>query len=166
MRIQNPNQVGAWSFHVKDIEGNDIVIPPYSTSSSIEELLSLVLKYIQEYDNVSNGEYSKTQRELAAKEGMSFEDYMKKLINHQMCLRNRGVIPCWSDGLGDNIHNLFDKVASFKKAPESTKTKIQNIISSFVPGFVIKGAGCASCGGSMVMSPTKDNLGRAGKLNK
>ena len=167
MRVQNPNQIGNWSFRMLDPEGNTIMVPPNGTTNSVGELLNQVLAYISIYDSGTEGSYSKKQREFAEREGISFEDFLLKLIEHQMCINHRGQVPCWSDGLGDDIHNFMMGVdKKIAKAPKALSHRIQGLISKMTSGGSRTLGGCSSCGGTTVMNPQADNLGRAGTVNR
>jgi len=165
MRVKNPQNVSNWKFYIEDPSGVEVVIPPSDPCNSLNKLLGQVLGYIQVYDNMTQGEYSKKQRELAVKDGLDFEDYMLKVIEHQVCLRAKGTIPCWK-GTGDLIHSALGKVDNLiDHSPEIVRNVMQRAVSSATPSKTKKFGSCSACGGSRSFSPSVDNLGRANKLN-
>jgi len=149
-----------------DMGGNEITVPPSGGTNTLHQLVTQVLSYIQVYDNHTDGEYSKAQRVLAEGAGVSFEAYIARLVEHQFCIRSRSV-KCWSDGLGDDIHSALSVVDGWvAKTPEVVRSKIQNAIEMLTPSGSKTFRGCAACGGSRVMDPSINNLGRAGRLNR
>jgi hypothetical protein len=166
MRVKDHNKVSSWNFFMEDMSGETVQVPPQGGTNTIQELLTLVLSYIQTYDNHTNNEYSKQQRIYAEEDGLSFNAYMIKLIEHQFCLRNSNTTPCWSGGVGDTIHNALTKVDGWiEHTPEVLQQKVQAAISFLTPSKSKTFGGCSVCGGSKVMSRSSNNLGRAGKLN-
>lgn len=166
MRVKNPNQIGTWSFRMLDPEGNTIMVPPSGTLNSIGELLGQVMAHFRIYDSATNGRYSEKQREFADKQGMTFDEFMIQLIEHQMCINGMGQVPCWSGGLGDDIHNVMKGVdKAISKAPFKLQQAAQVLISKLTPSGSRTLSGCSSCGGTPVMDPNANNLGRAGTVN-
>ena len=171
MRVKNPNTVSNWKFYIEDLEGNEVVIPNGPGLNRVTDLIPLVLSHIAVYDNHSSNEYSKEQRRLAEEAypnvGNSFEKYLLKLIEHQMCLRNKTTIQCWSEGTGDDIHNALSAVDGWvAKTPQVIKNIVQVGIARITPSHSKTFGGCSACGGSRTMSPKINNLGRAGRLNR
>ena len=151
-----------------DMGGQEIVIPPSGGANTLSQLLTQVLSYIQIFDGHTDGEYSKAQRALAEEAGITFDRYMLRLIEHQFCVNNaaRG-IKCWSDGVGDTIHSALTVVDGWvAKTPEVIRNRIQNAIERITPSRARTFGGCSACGGSRVMDPRINNLGRAGRLNR
>lgn len=149
-------------------EGDEITLPPQGHMNDIYSLVNIVLSYITMYDNVTDGEYSKRQRELAEAKDMPFEQYIRKLVEHQMCLRFKSSIPCWSDGAGDDLHSLLSKVDGYVEKIQSSTIKrfIERSIKKITPSGHKKFSSCQTCGGSQVMNPNINNLGRADRLNR
>lgn len=167
MRVADHNKVSKWNFLMEDMAGNEVQVPPSGGTNTLPQLLTLVLSYIQTYDNHTAGEYSKLQRQFAEEDGLSFNAYMVKLIEHQFCLRNSGKVKCWNSGAGDIIHNALSKVDGWvEHTPNVIQQKVQRAIEFITPSKSKTLGGCAVCGGSRVMSPNVNNLGRAGTLNK
>lgn len=167
MRPKNVNQIGSWIFKMLDLEGNEIVIPPGRSFNSLRELQVTVLQVMALFDQNSNNEYTKLQRELAAQEGVSWEEYVSSLIQHQMCVNNKGSIPCWNDGAGDAMHQaagMIDQVVMVM--PESVKKTLQKGIQAITPSRSKSLSGCAACGGTSAFDPETNNKGRAGTVNR
>ena len=158
-------------------EGGEVVLGPFS---NLYTLQNQVLSYIGIYDSMTNDEYSKKLKEdakwyaggeeaagILRGETEYWKKYVKLLIEHQMCLRNKS-IKCWSGGVGDDIHNVLTKVEGFvmEKAPEPIQKMVRRFASVISKGKRSSVTGCSSCGGTVVMSPSVANMGRAGKLNK
>ena len=151
---------------MEDMGGETVQVPPSGGVNTINALLTMVLSYIQTYDNHTAGEYSKQQRIYAEEYGLSFDAYILKLIEHQFCIRNKATTPCWSDGVGDSIHNALTKVDGWiEHTPEVVQQKVQAAIAFLTPSKSKTFGGCSVCGGSKVMSRSTNNLGRAGTLN-
>ena len=166
MRIANPQQVTHWKFYLKDPNDQEVMIPSDGVHTHKDRLLNQVLSYINMYDNVTSNEYSKEQRALAAQAGRDFEGYIGQLIENQMCLRNKW-IKCYTDGVGDKIHEAMGKVDGYiEKAPAPVRKVIQKMIASVTPSKTKSFGGCGACGGTRIMSPRGNNLGRAGTLNR
>lgn len=166
MRVANPNKVASWSFQLIDPEGEEITIPSTGGMNNLQALKMAVLSHIQVYDNATGEEYSKEQKRLAEEAGKSFEQYIGQLIEHQMCLRFKNQIQCWNEGVGDSIHNALSAVDGYvAKTPEPIRRMVERAISVITPSKSVTFSGCSACGGTHVMNPRKNNLGRAGKLN-
>lgn len=164
MRVKNPNQVSKWSFLIIDPSGNEVVVPPSDPCNSVGRLHGMVMGVINVYDNITGGEYSKKQRELASAKNMDFEDYVFKLIENQMCSRFK--IDCWSEGIGDDIHNVLSKVDDFiEHTPAPVRKVMQAVVAKVTPSKTKRFGSCSSCGGTRAMNPSVDNLGRKDKLN-
>ena len=165
MRPKNPNNVSSWRFNLVDPEGIELSIPNIGTYNTRELLFNAVMSYVRVYDEVTKGGYTKKAREEAEKWGVSFEVYMRKVIDHQMCLTNRA-IDCWSDGLGDDLHKALGKVDGYvKRTPAIVRKTVQAAIQKLTPSKSATFGGCSSCGGSRVFRPYENNLGRAGRMN-
>lgn len=151
---------------MEDPEGNAIQVPPSGAFGNIDELHAAVIQYMQIFDGVTNGEYTKIQRGLAESHKLQFTDYIMELIQHQMCVRNVGSIPCWSSGLGDSLHAAAGVVDSaIKVLPAPLRTGMQKMIAKVTPSRSPTLSGCQSCGGTGTFKSGENNLGRAGKVN-
>lgn len=167
MRPKEPRQIGAWTFHMEDPEGNAIQVPPGGAFTNIDELHAAVLQYMQIFDGVTDNAYTKTQRELAESHKLQFTDYIMELIQHQMCVRNVGSIPCWSSGLGDSLHKAAGMVdTAISILPTTARTVMQKMIAKVTPSHSPTLSGCQSCGGTGTFQSGVNNLGRAGTVNK
>jgi hypothetical protein len=149
-----------------DPKGEEVAVPPSGVSSSKQKLLNQVLSYIGMYDNITGNEYSKEQRRLAEEAGMPFDQYIGKLIEHQLCLRSKS-IKCFNDGVGDAVHEVMGKIDGFvERAPKPIKLLIQKVFAEVTPSKSRTLGGCSACGGSRIMAPRANNLGRAGTMNR
>lgn len=167
MTPKNASQIGSWTFRMKDLEGKEIVVPPSGHFNNVTALLTAVLEYIRTFDSISNGEYSKKQQAFAQEQGYSFPDFMMSAILHQMCVNNKGAIPCWNDGVGDRIHEAAGKIDGFIQAlPEGISKRMKKVVQAITPSHVPRFSNCATCGGTPVFDPNQDNSGRAGKVNR
>ena len=168
MRPKNPERVTNWSFYLTSPSDEEIRIPDVREGSiSITALLARVANLLHVFDEATNGEYTKQQRELAAQAGLEWNAYLRKLILHQFCLRNNSSIPCYNEGGGDLLHNTLTAVDGYvAKTPERVRNVVRRAIETITPSNSQTFQGCASCGGTFTFSPKADNLGRAGKLNK
>jgi hypothetical protein len=165
MRIKDPNKITSWHFNLLDPEGIEVRVPAEGGLNSLHHLISRVNSYIQVYDQGTDGAYSKLLREEADKHKITFDKYISKLIQHQMCLTQP--IACWSDGFGDDLHSLAGKVDSFvEKAPAPVRRIMQNAIARLTPSKARAFSSCGTCGGTRVMNPQANNLGRAGTVNR
>lgn len=167
MTLKEPAKFSNWSFIVEDPEGKEIEIPSGGRyANTLSQLTAAVLQHIAAYDGATNGEYSKNQRELADKEGVTFDKYIQMLIQHQICLRYKGSVPCWT-GLGDKIHLALSAVDGFvAKTPEVVRQRMERAIKVMTPSKSKTLGGCSACGGTRKMDPNANNLGRAGFLNR
>lgn len=166
MRPKDVNQIAAWTFRLKDLEGNEIQVPPTGHFNSIGQLSQAVQSIMNIYDQHSDGEYTKKARKLAKKEKLDWAAYVDTLIQHQICVNNLNMIPCWSDGFGDDLHQKAQKVDKFvAKLPEGPKRAIQMAVAAVTPSHSQTFGGCATCGGTSAYDPNVNNKGRAGIVN-
>lgn len=170
MTIKDTSKFGEWRFSLINPENNQEFSLPIGggKAKSIQELTGLVVAQMDEFDRITGGEYTKKAREEAAKKNKSFPAYVNLMIHHQLCVRYNPSMPglCYSNGLGDNIHTMFkglDKV--IEKMPHLVRSAAAAVTKRITNGEVKLG-GCQSCGGTRSFNPKKNNLGRAGKLNK
>ncbi len=168
MRVKDHSQVGNWTFVLENPDGDQLTLPPGDKGfNRLSQLRENVLAVIELYDESTGGEYSKKQRELAAQLQMSFPDYITKVIEHQFCLRMHGKVKCWSDGVGDTLHNAIGKIDDLQaKVSPVMRKAIQSVTARVTPSRSTTFRGCGRCGGTKSFSPKSDNLGRAGKLNR
>lgn len=170
MTIKDTARFGGWFFYMLDpFDLKEIRIPAGNNPEhGIHQLVNRVISQMQEFDKVTNNEYTKKAKERARELSVTFEQYILKLVHHQICLRNQHIPGfCYSNGIGDSIHELLsgvDKVVA--KLPSSLRDAATKIIKKITPSKSATLGGCAVCGGSRSFKPKSDNLGRAGKLNK
>lgn len=170
MTIKDTSKFGEWRFSMINPENNQSFSLPIGDgkAKSIQELTGLVIAQMEEFDRITAGEYTKKAKEEAKKMNKSFPAYVNLMIHHQICIKYSPMIPglCYSNGLGDNIHSMFkglDKVVEkMPKALRAAATAVTKRITNGEPKF----SGCQSCGGTRSFNPSKNNLGRVGKLNK
>ena len=166
MRVKNHQEVTAWNFVMITPDGTEQVVPQIGTSN-LPTLLRIVISLISAYDGATDGEYSKEQRLLAEEEGTEFETYISKVIEHQLCLRMSGRIPCWNDGYGDKLHSKLSAVDGYiENTPALIRNALTFAVSKITPSKSRSFGGCSSCGGTFAFNPSVDNLGRAGQMNK
>lgn len=165
MKVAKPNQVTNWTFDMVNPAGDQVSLGPFSTAYT---LVNQVMSYINTYDSMTEDKYSIKLKEEAAKvaEG-DLQKYVKLLVEHQMCVRLKGRIDCWSGGVGDDVHTVISKVEGFvlEQAPAVIVNAVRRFAQAVTNGKSNKVSGCSSCGGTTVMDPSKNNLGRAGALN-
>jgi hypothetical protein len=168
MHVKDHNQVGNWNFKLENPSGVEVTIPDDPKGiSRLNHLVRIVISVLNVYDGATGGEYTKKQRELAAEKGVSFEEYMGRVIQHQFCIRNKQTVKCLNDGWGDDIHSALSAVDGYiEKTPQVIQRAAGKMISRITPSKSRTFRGCSRCGGTSVFKATADNLGRAGKLNK
>lgn len=170
MTIKDTTKFGNWFFYMLDpFELKEIRVPTGNNPEhGIHQLVNRVIAQMSEFDKVTNGEYSKKARVRSAELSLTFEQYVLKLVHHQICLRNQHIPGfCYSNGIGDTIHELLsgvDKIVA--KLPTALQNAATKIIKRITPSKSATLGGCSVCGGSRSFKPKEDNLGRAGKLNK
>lgn len=166
MRPKDVNQIGAWTFRLKDLEGNEIQVPPSGHFNALPQLTAAVISIMGVFDSHSGGEYTKKPRKLAKKEKLEWDRYVETLIQHQICVNNQGMIPCWSDGFGDDLHQKAAQVDQYiAKLPEGPRKVVQRAVQAVTPSHTPTLSGCSSCGGTQVFDPNVNNKGRAGYVN-
>lgn len=172
MRIKNKDRFTKYEFYLISPLGEEVRIPEDGRfDTSLSSLASKVVAQINAFDAHTNNEYSKNLKKRASEKGASFQDYIRLLVEHQICVRNPHPDQiCWDSGFGDRIHMLAGKVDSFvEKLPTSFKTIGKTLTKAAT--FVATGkssstlGGCQTCGGTRRMDPSKNNLGRADLLN-
>ena len=158
---------------MQDPSGDEMRLPTKAGfASSLNQLTEMVVSQISSFDKVTDNGYSKKLRESAAKQNLAFSQYMSKLVEHQICLRQPNSTEfCWGDGFGDEVHKFFTKIDGwFKDKPrlmQGIGTMATQIATKLATGTAKhKFSECSTCGGTKVLSKNKDNLGRAGKLNR
>lgn len=101
--------------------------------------------------------------------GIPIPEDLQVIIEHQICVcQDNPTEVCWSGGIGDDLHNKW--IGPFlKRLARAMDTSEEGVISRArraVAKTAEKIAGCSSCKGSRVYQNGKNNLGRAGTLNK
>lgn len=166
MKVAKPQNVTNWEFRMMNPAGEEVVVGPYGT---IYQAVNQVMSYIDVYDTATSYKYGKRLREQAGVYTRGdLTKYVKMMIEHQMCVRHKGNVQCWSGGIGDDIHDVVCKVEGWvlEKAPAPIVKMVRRFAKAASKGKSNSFAGCASCGGTSIMNPAVENLGRAGKLNK
>ena len=168
MTIKDQTQFGRWSFSMINPENSSQFTIPIGGgySKSLAELTNLVSEQMGEFDRVTSGEYTKKAREEAEKKNLSFPAYLSLLIQHQICVLNNNTVPCYSNGIGDDIHSLFKGLDGFVAKMPSPIRKAAEQLTKAITGGQKQFGGCQTCGGTRAFNPNANNLGRAGKLNK
>lgn len=172
MQIKNHNTFSKWKFFFKDLEGNDLSFPMSGGYSPNLHALALeVESQFEVFDVATDRKYTELIRKEAKALSKDYLDYIKILIEHQICLRhdNNNDL-CWNDGLGDRLHEISGKVDHMiSKFPAPLKKMAEaavKVATKAATGKAQKKLGvCGTCGGTDSFDPNKKNLGRAGSLN-
>lgn len=138
---------GGWVFHVRMGE-LDAVAPEAGRANGIGQLEAAVRGFMQA-------------------NGIPVPESLREHIEHQICLRlgDGAKEWCWNSGIGDKLHH---------EAMKPALQKIASVLESGKPGRLRKLAAraarrlseCSGCSGTRVYDKGRDNLGRAGKLNR
>lgn len=162
MQPKDPNRVPDWDFYILNIKGEEVKVGPFPTR---ERLINELLYLFDVFDKETSSKYTEKLRQKAVEHRIGFKEYIGKLVDHQICLRRR--LDCWSSGIGDDIHALAGKLDGIvDKAPKIVKKVYQSFAKKVTPSKVNRMGKCGACGGSRVMDPNSNNLGRAGILNR
>lgn len=140
LKDQVMDPYGGWKFFLFDANGVEVAI----SGSTRADLVAKV-------------------KSSLALNGYDVPKDIDEIIETQICLRNRANA-CWSSGLGDEIHSGVFKFLSFTAALVDGKKKSR--ARTAIATAVRKIAGCQGCGGTTTYTSGKNNLGRAGVLNK
>jgi hypothetical protein len=151
MKLKNKNETphGGFTFYFKANDGTTVMV----RSNSLSQLSEKV---------------SVQMRNLL----IPVPSNIKTIIEHQICLRQPSPIEaCWSSGLGDDLHHKwiapFLKRVSMGLAPsEGSSEGLISRARKKASGIVQSIARCSSCSGTKVYDKSKNNLGRAGMVNK
>lgn len=94
--------------------------------------------------------------------GMEVPENLSKIVEHQICLRQpEPKKVCFNGGIGDSIHHNVAKPFLLKVSKVAEKVGAKSV--SKVAKAV---GGCSYCGGTKTYEQGRNNLGRAGTLNK
>lgn len=142
LKEKNRTPQGGFKFYFKSPNGDTIQVAGANSVSQLEAMVTANFKNLK----------------------MEVPANLSQLIEHQICVRQaRPSDLCWNDGIGDDIHTKWAapflsgaaRLAAKVLGPDS---KIERVIRAV--------KSCPSCGGSRVYSAGKNNLGRAGTLNR
>jgi len=167
MNIKNPNEFSRWRFYCEAPDGDEIKLPlDNEYSPNLQSLQEIVFAQFKEFGQ----EYTTSIEIEAAKLNLGYSVYVKKSIEHQICLRENNPKLCWNNGFGDEIHSTL---ASVDRAIDSSPAIIKEAARSVVKAMTKLATGsakprfqgCTFCGGTKTFAPTQANLGRAGALN-
>jgi len=168
MYLKNRMQFSSWEFFLEDPDGNEIRIPEKGKyASSIDQIFHMVMDQIDQFPE----EYTDMIRFNAGKLTTPWRSYIKKVIEHQICIRNnRPDELCWNDGFGDKLHSLTKKIdVVIDHLPKFISSAAQMAVRAVTKAATGKSSprigGCATCGGTRTFNPGVQNLGRVGKLN-
>ena len=166
MKIKNPNQFSRWQFFCQAPNGDELKLPiDRDYAGNFQQLYNIVLKQFDSFGK----DYKAAVEINAAKVNMTYSPYIKKCIEHQICLRG-GPALCWEDGFGDTLHTIaatLDDIVDASPAPirrlgrTVTKAMTKLATGKSAPKF----SNCATCGGTRSFMAREQNLGRAGKVN-
>lgn len=144
MRLKNPNRTpqGGFVFYYVLPDQSEGRIPVTGSANGIKALAVLA-------------------RAILPPQGITVPQNIEEIIEHQICLRQPNpTSACWKSGIGDSLHHSI-----FKPLSE----KLASAISSFAPKAAARVrsiGGCSSCSGTKTYDQRRNNLGRAGTLNK
>lgn len=173
MKVRNPNMFTKWRFYFKDLQGQVLSFPQSGEyASGLHALYQDVAAQFEIFDKDTNGEYTKILREEANKVDKTYEEWLKVIIEHQICTRHHTLTNklCWEDGLGDKLHSVSMRIDNvIEKFPTRTKKAAQTLVKAVTKAATGKAnpkmGTCQVCGGTTEFDPSKHNLGRAGALN-
>lgn len=169
MYLKKPQFFGQWKFIAIDPSGNEISIPREGVEKTKEALVHKVFSQLKSFDEATDGRYLEKVRKQAQKHGLELQEYIAKVVEHQVCLRGSPTL-CWDDGFGDTLHSFAMKVDNWVESLPVGSTAARAAVR--VATFIATGksqrrlSGCSKCGGTRTFSPDANNLGRAGTLNR
>lgn len=172
MKIKDHNKFIHWIFHVKSpIDNKDLCLPiGCKPAKNLLNLTQVVLNQMNEFDKITNNDYTKKGREIAESYKMEFPTYMMEVIEHQLCLRSfNPKQECWSSGAGDRLHQAFssiDVAISNPNVPKAVQRIYARVVQKITPSKSKTLGGCSRCGGTRIYDPKERNEGRAGRMNK
>lgn len=152
----------------KGVEVAEITVPYQGVAKSADSLYEMVESAFDEFDKLTKEEYSAKAKSRARELGKTWKQYIQMLVEHQICVRIKNVSPayvsklCSSSGIGDTIHMLVSKT---EETVISAAVSAVKAITHRTVKISPKASKCSACGGTQTFDPTRDNLGRAGKLN-
>lgn len=147
MRLKNRNQTppGGFAFYYENIETKQEIRVPQGDKSAngVSQLTGLVQA------SLTNN-------------GMEIPPQLALIVEHQICIRQDNPLTlCFSGGIGDDVHHKVMKplLRSIARGAAKVGAKI-------VSDAATKIGGCTGCGGTKTYVQGRNNLGRAGTLNK
>lgn len=168
MYLKNPSKHDARFRMIDPISKQQFTL----RAKSFPDLTTAVIKQMEEFDRVTNGEYSKPAKKEAENLKLQYRAFINKLCQHQVCLNLADpMVYCYNDGYGDALHEVAGKIDDkIKSLPTPLKKIAETLVQAAtftVTGKPIKRlGGCSSCGGTKVYDPSQNRqLGRAGKIN-
>jgi len=167
MTIRNPNNFSNWEFFIQAPDGEEVKLK----SSTLYKLTDLVIQQINVWDSETPG-FSDGARQEARDIGLTWYDYIKYSIQHQICVRRDGVSTglCWKDKLGSKLlalsHGIDDAIAKAPSIIRKVGEALTQTATLMATGESKKKlSGCSVCGGRKTFQPSKRNLGRAGRMD-
>ena len=173
MKIKEHQNFTKWKFYFKDLEGGTLSFPKSGGySPNLHELATEAAAQFEIFDTDTEGKYTRLIRKQAEHLGVDYLEYLKVIIEHQLCLRHETEARelCWNDGLGDKLHEFSGKIDhAIETFPKPLKKLAQAAVVVATKAATRKGnkklGGCGTCGGTETFDPDTNNLGRAGSLN-
>ena len=167
MKLKKPLQYGTWSFYIG--EKDEYRVPVEGFARSRQALVSAVYLMLQHLSKQGKPEYLARATEEAAKMKVDITEYLKMVVEHQICVRAPSKDLCQSSGLGDKLHSFVAAIDSVtERAPSPIKTAYQSVakvVTKAISGEAKpKLSSCRSCGGTKSFSGKMFNLGRAGRM--
>lgn len=177
MRLKDPLNYGSWIFFIGEESEDDsqlLRIPEQGTMNSRKNITRAVMATFESLARQGKPEYKQVAMEEAQMMNLSYDAYVAKVIEHQICIREGGVGggKCYPSGIGDKLHSFAEKIdAKIDKAPKLVKKVFEKVVKSTVfqgkkvsPGRKVRLGGCSACGGSRSFSRAGKNMGRAGRM--
>lgn len=173
MKLKNPLHFGTWAFYIGD--NDEIRVPVEGFARTKSSLVQAVDGMFQTLAKQGEPGYLERAKEEASAMGLSYQQFLGKIIEHQICVRmpanNQYCIP---SGIGDKLHSFIVSVEdAIESAPSPIKSvgtaiiqkslKIVNKKTSTAP---VKAKTCSACGGSKSFTAKAWNFGRAGRMQK
>jgi hypothetical protein len=170
MKLKNHLQFGNWVFYIG--ENDDIRIPAEGSVRTKRAAIQMVASMFDRLAAQGEPGYKQRAEEEAKAMGISYVDFLGRIIEHQICLRMSSSEKCLPSGIGDKIHSFIGEVEdTIERAPKPLKAVGQAIIRKslqLVNGNkkATRARSCGSCGGTKSFTKSAWNFGRAGRMQK
>lgn len=144
LKDKNTSPPGGFYFYYRNPATKEVVrVPQSRPANGVQQLATVV-------------------RSAFVNNNIPVPDNLELIVEHQICIRQADPKSvCYSGGLGDTLHHSLAKPVL-----EAVSVAAEKAGASGFARAVRKVSGCSGCGGTRVYEKGKNNLGRAGKLNK